>query len=233
MSRTTPASSETPPDGAPVVLVATRPRPPGWRDPRLVVGVVIVAGCVVLGSLLFAASDSTVLVWGVRSDVPAGLPLTGTELVQRRVRLAGPGTAPYLRVDHGSPVGRVLVRAVASGELLPAAAIARAVTADVVQVPLEVAVGDLPATLRPGDRVDVWSVPKDASTTTSADQSSSARRLLADVLVIGLPSGADPLAPTTTRAVLVQVPATDDLADLLGATADARIVLTHRQGGRR
>ncbi|HEX4189526.1 MAG TPA: hypothetical protein VHZ06_00915 [Marmoricola sp.] len=228
MARTAPTPGDIP--------AANRQRPPGWRDPRLVLGVVVVAGCVVLGSLLFAASDSTVLLWGVRRDAPAGLALTSADLVERRVRLAGSGTTAYLRVGSGSPAGKVLARAVGAGELLPAAAIAGAAPLDVVEVPLEIAVGDLPTTLRPGDRVDLWSVPKGSGATgdtetPGADGDAGAHRLLTGVLVIGLPGGSDPLAPTTTRAVLVEVPAADDLAGLLGATADSRIVLTHRRGG--
>ena len=43
-----------PPTSAPA---ATRTRTPGWRDPRLWVGVVVVAGSVLLGARVVGAAD--------------------------------------------------------------------------------------------------------------------------------------------------------------------------------
>ena len=51
---------------------ATRSRPPGWRNPRLLLGIVLVAGSVVLGARLLAAADDTVAVWAVSADLPDG-----------------------------------------------------------------------------------------------------------------------------------------------------------------
>jgi hypothetical protein len=45
---------------------ALRVRRPGWRDPRLWIGVVLVAGSVVAGARLLAAADDTVQVWSPR-----------------------------------------------------------------------------------------------------------------------------------------------------------------------
>ena len=51
---------------------APRSRRPGWRNPRLLLGLVLVAGSVVLGARLLAAADDTVGVWAVARDLPAG-----------------------------------------------------------------------------------------------------------------------------------------------------------------
>ena len=51
-------------DTAPSLSVpATRVRRPGWRDPRLAVGLVLVAAATVAGARLLATSDDTVAVW--------------------------------------------------------------------------------------------------------------------------------------------------------------------------
>ena len=50
----------------------TRHRRPGWRDPRILVGLVIVAASVLVGVKVLAAADDSVGVWAVRKDLPAG-----------------------------------------------------------------------------------------------------------------------------------------------------------------
>ena len=67
---------------------AQRVRRPGWRDPRLWIGVVLVAGCVVAGARMLAAADDTVQVWAAASDLGAGDRLTEDDLVAQRVRFA-------------------------------------------------------------------------------------------------------------------------------------------------
>ncbi len=57
-----------PPTSAPT---ATRTRTPGWRDPRLWVGVVVVAGSVLLGARVVGAADDTVTVWAAAAELPA------------------------------------------------------------------------------------------------------------------------------------------------------------------
>ncbi|MBW6551905.1 hypothetical protein MMA91_24640, partial [Salmonella enterica] len=51
---------------------AVRASTPGWRDPRLWVGVAIVAVSVVGGARLLASADDTVAVYGVVTDMGAG-----------------------------------------------------------------------------------------------------------------------------------------------------------------
>src|SRR6478736_5540715 len=57
----------------PTAVRATRP---GWRDPRLWVGVLIVAVSVVAGARVLAAADDTVAVWAVAADAGPGAALT-------------------------------------------------------------------------------------------------------------------------------------------------------------
>ena len=106
---------------------AQRVRRPGWRDPRLWVGVVLVAGSVVAGSRLLAAADDTVQVWAASSDLGAGARLTEEDLVAARVRFADESTlAGYFTVDDELPADLELVHGVRAGELLPRAAVGSA-----------------------------------------------------------------------------------------------------------
>src|SRR5690242_3116816 len=67
---------------------AARTRRPGWRDPRLWVGVAIVAACVAIGARVLGSADETVGVWAVRADAGTGAILSRDDLEVRRVHFA-------------------------------------------------------------------------------------------------------------------------------------------------
>ena len=60
------------------VPAATRTRSPGWRDPRLWVGVVLVTGSVVAGARILAGADDMTSVWAASGDLAAGQTLRPT-----------------------------------------------------------------------------------------------------------------------------------------------------------
>jgi hypothetical protein len=213
---------------SPSVPAATRAQSPGWRDPRIVLGVVIVAVCVVVGSRVLAGADDTVAVWTVRRDLPAGTTLVGSDLKPVRVHVSGGVADRYLSASSPVVSGSRLTHDLAAGELLPRSAIAADAGAALVEVPISVAPDDVPDSVREGAVVDVWVTPR----TPDAGQSRPRARLaLDDVAVVSVPPGGDSLAPQTTQQVIVGVDEdrADDLADALGLMADGRIVLT-RQG---
>src|SRR6185436_1849467 len=55
---------------------ARRAAAPGWRDPRLWIGVAIVAASVLVGALVLGSSDDTVPVWAAGDEMGAGHVLT-------------------------------------------------------------------------------------------------------------------------------------------------------------
>lgn len=199
----------------------------GWRDPRLVVGVVIVAGCVLLGARVLAGADDTVAVWSARSDLPAGSRLFGDDLTAVQVRIAGSSADRYLLAETALAPGSTLVREVDAGELLPRAAVASSGAPAHLEVPLSVAPDDVPGSVRPGTIVDVWVTPKAAGPN---GHSPRARLALEDVVVVAVPSAGDSLAPRTTRQVIVGVDESrsGEVAEALGLMADGRIVLIGR-----
>ncbi len=182
----------------------------------------ILAGSVLLGSWVVATSDDSVNVWGVRDALPAGARIRAADLETRRIRFADGSVDRYLPAT-APVIGEVLVRAVGPGELLPAAAIAGTKGPVGVQLPLTVERGELPTVLRPGSVVDVWVAPRDP-----VPGGTRARRVLQDVTVIDVPRAADPLAPATSATILLAVSESEDIADVLGATGNGRVVLTLR-----
>jgi len=208
---------------------ATRAQAAGWRDPRLVIGVVIVAACVLLGARVLASADDTVAVWSLRHDVTRGATLDSGDLAVAHVHFGGDGADRYVLAGSAPEPGSSVTHDLAAGELLPQSAITSGGRPELVEVPLSVAPDDLPASVRRGATVDVWVTPKVAP---AGEDRVRARLALHDVEVVAVPESADGLAPSTTRQVIVGLEAgrAGDLADALGDLADGRVVIVRRSG---
>ena len=150
--------------GSPPAARLARPR---WRDTRLLLGLLLVAVAVVLGSRVVAASDSAELVWAVTRDLGAGSTLGDGDVERRAVRLDA--TAGHYLAASSVPTGYVLTRSVGAGELLPAAAVVPSSSAagDVRLVTVPVQRFHFPADLAKGARVDVYTTPKTAAGTAA------------------------------------------------------------------
>src|SRR5690349_14618782 len=136
-----------------------RVRPPRWLDLRLVLGVLLVLGSVLLGARVVGAADATVPAWSVTGDLAAGTVLSSDDLTPVDVRLDA--VAPGYLATTVDPAGRTLARAVGAGELLPGAALEE--TTDLVQVALPAQAGWVPPGLRRGQLVDVYAVADPAA----------------------------------------------------------------------
>jgi hypothetical protein len=226
---TTLRTTQDPAAPTAVAPPATRAGSPGWRDPRLVVGVVIVAACVLLGARVLAGADDTVAVWSLRHDVASGSALQRSDLAVTRVHLGGDVADRYLPTTSDLAPGSTLTHDLAAGELLPRSALVTGGGPELVEVPLSVAPDDLPASVRRGATVDVWVTPQ---TPAAGDDRARARLALEDVVVVAVPAPGDSLAPRTTQQVIVGVDTSQaaGLAEALGLLADGRVVLTRRAG---
>jgi hypothetical protein len=143
---------------------ARRASAPGWRDPRLWIGVAIVAASVLVGALVLGTSDDTVAVWATTDTLGPGHALTADDLTVRRVGFADAADATlYFGADEQLPSGLHLLRGVAEGELLPRAAVGSGDTASLRQVPISVASDQVPGSVGVGDVVDVYLRPSTRS----------------------------------------------------------------------
>jgi len=224
-----PAPGGTPP--RPASPAATRSTRSRWRDPRLVVGVALVALAVLLGARLLG-HDGAVGVWSARVSLPAGQRVDAGDLVRREVVFGSQADADrYLSADTAPRPGTVLTRDVGAGELLPRAAVADAPRQSLTEVPLSVPADQVPATVSPGAVVDVWVTPaRDGAARTTQTGTEAARLLFDDVVVVAAPHADTALGPATTRQVIVGVPV-DQQASLPGALAalgTGTVLLTHR-----
>jgi hypothetical protein len=189
------------PSAAPPAVRAARP---GWRDPRLWLGVAIVAGCVVAGARVLGSADDTVAVWAVSADEGSGAVLTRADLVVHRVRFGSAADlADYYRADGALPDRLELVRGVGQGELLPRSAVGTA-PSGLVQVPLAVDPAQVPPGVGTGSVVDVYVV---GSAADSADSAGAVSPALDAVTVVAAPRPDEVFGSGQTRRQLtVAVP---------------------------
>ncbi len=131
--------------------IAGRMRRPSWRDPRLLVGLLLIAVSVVAVSLLVRSADTTSPYYAAKHPLTPGTVLTQADLVVVSARLAGdayvaPGSEPW---------GQVVTRVVEPGELMPRTALASPADFDGRPVGLRTSV-PLAANIVPGAVVDVY-----------------------------------------------------------------------------
>jgi hypothetical protein len=204
-----------------------------WKDPRLVVGVALVAVSALLGAVLLGGGQATSAVWAARTALAEGQPVSAEDLVRREVRFADPADRDrYLSAEQPLPGSGVLVRDVGAGELLPAAALGTERAPELVEVPLAVPADAVPATLRAGSLVDVWVTPDPSLEPVDGDPSGAERSALvfARVRVLGVSRGGGALGPRSTWQVMVGLaPAQEKaLPEALGRLARGSVVLVRR-----
>ncbi|MCB7137237.1 hypothetical protein [Cellulosimicrobium marinum] len=211
---------------------AARLRRPTWRDPRLLVGVVLVAASVALGSWAVSSAQAGEEVYVASGVLTAGDTLDADDLQVTEVRL-GAGSAAYLRVVDGLPDEAVVLRTVQPGELVPTGALGTADDLDVraVAVPVTAGLSDL---ITAGAVVDLWHVPPAdrEATEDPADDGGAPRPLVEGVTVaqLGEESGTFVTGGPVTVHVLV---ATDDLPAVLAAAGGEGTIAVVPVGGAR
>jgi hypothetical protein len=208
--------------------LARRVSRPSWRDPRLVVGVVLVAGSVLAGAALLGGGDGSVSVWALRTDLADGSPVAASDLVAQQVGFLSTDEADrYLSAATAIPEGSTLVRAVGAGELLPRAALGASDLEPVVEVPVPVAAEAVPATVVAGSRVDVY-VTADVR---GGERVRSAQLVFDDVLVVAEPQDDGALGQGLTRQIILGLDASqdDELGPALARTSSGTVVVTRRR----
>lgn len=207
--------------------VAIRATTPGWRDPRLWLGIAIVAVSVVAGARLLASADDTVAVWAVVDDMGPGDVVAEADLEVRRVRFADAGDLDhYFTSDDTLPADLQLTRGVGAGELLPRAAVGAAADGDRLQISIEVAPGRVPTSVGSGAVVDVFVLDANAGR-----QRAETGPALTEVTVVDAPAPDASFGSTSgLRQLVLAVPEDEVTAfySLLGAVPDPAISVVRR-----
>jgi hypothetical protein len=230
MARSTTSTLDRAARGGPAAASALPPSPPAarvgaarWRDARVLAGVALVVACVVLGVRLTSMGEPRAEVWRATRDLAAGAPVTLGDLEPVSLPL-GDVAAEYL--STGTEPGGRLLRELRSGELVPVDALGAAAPSDVRLVTVPVEPLHAPADVAAGDRVDVWSTPRE-------DVDSGAARP-ALVLRAALVSGGDAgvVGVAGESGVVLEVPSAD-AATLLAAVRSGAVDLVRVPVGSR
>jgi hypothetical protein len=218
---------------AAAVPPALRGHRSGWRDPRLWIGIALVAASVVAGARALAAADDTVQVWAAADDLGAGQQVVADDLVATRVRFADlEAQGGYFTVDDELPADLELTRSVAAGELLPRGAVGTPHETGLVEVPIAVEPELVPPSIGPGDVVDLYVVaPLTAEVDGQRTDPPPSGPALSGATVVDAPELESSFGTSGKRQLVLAVPEADAPAffDLL-ARYDAPSLTVVRRG---
>lgn len=206
---------------------ARRLRRPGWRDWRLLVGLLLVLVSVAGGARLVSWLDETVPVYAAARPLLPGQELAEEDLVPVAVRLEEP-LPLYLDGTEQLRPGTYALRRVAEGELVPAAALGTA--AQVRDKTVTVAVDPAStAALQVGSVVDIWVSHRDREAVGAAYR--SPELLLSGALVAGLPQDSRALGIGVGRAAVQVVVPADSVAPVIASVdQEAKVTLVAAPG---
>lgn len=217
---------------------ATRRATARWRDPRLALGLALVAACALVGARVLSSADDTVAVWAAGTALNPGQQVEQADLVRTSVRFRDQRDADrYLSADADLASGASVDRPVGEGELLARSALGGPSTGSLTEVPLSVGTEAVPDTVQVGSTVDVWVTPQSPASAATSGTASGGRselrstRVLRGVRVVSAPTPSTSLGPTATRQVIVGVGRDQSglLPRAIGALSSGDVLLTARR----
>lgn len=207
-------------DGA----TGARLKRPSWKDPRLLVGVLLVLASVVGVISLVGSADRTTEVYAARDSIAVGEKLTADNVIRAKVRL-GETEENYVTVESGLPEGVVAVQRIGKNQLVPKESLGKVDELD--RKPVAVTIEEtLPAQAVAGTRVDVWVALPDAR-----NGFSEPKLLLPGAEIAQVSTGSSALGSSRNTVLMVLV-ADSQMPALLGAQANqAKISVVWNPGG--
>lgn len=201
-----------------------RLKPPSWKDPRLLVGVLLVLASVVGVISLVGSVDQTTEVYAARDSIAVGEKLTSDNVVRAKVRL-GETQQHYVTVEAGLPDGLVAVQRIGKNQLVPKESLANVDALD--RKPVAVSIDEaLPPQAVAGTRVDVWVALPDAR-----NGFNEPKLLLPGAEIAQVTTGSTTLGSSRNTVLMVLV-ADSQMPAILGAQANqAKISVVWNPGG--
>jgi hypothetical protein len=193
-----------------------------WRDPRLILGVLLVLGATVLGGRLAAAGDDRVEYWSVRAGAAPGDAVSRDDLRPAKVRLPGGAAGNYIRTDEefDAPLDELVwAHPLAAGSLVGKESLVARSDATRGELPLTVTQGAAPSDLAKGDVVDVWVGPG------PGDEPGDAVRVLEGVRVLGSGGEAAAVGGGLSQTVLVDVDESQLGTEVVSSVATKHVTL--------
>lgn len=204
--------------------VAPRLKKPSWKDPRLLVGLLLVLASVAGVVALVGTADRTIDVYAARDSIAVGQTVSRDDLMTVRVRLDDVESS-YVTAEAGFPEGKVAVQRVGRNQLLPQESLGDTDALD--RKPVAISIEEsLPAQAVAGSRVDVWVAVPDARNGFAEPQ-----LMLPGAEIAEITPGSSALGATKSTVLLILV--TDaQMPKLLGAQANkAKIAVVWNPSG--
>lgn len=201
-----------------------RLKKPSWKDPKLLVGILLVLASVVGVISLVGAADQTAEAYTAREPIAVGEKLTADKLNRVKVRL-GDVEQHYLTPATGVAEGLVAAQRIGKDHLVPRGSLGQPDSQG--RKPVAVTVEEaLPAQAVAGSRVDVWvALPDDRN------GFSQPSLLLPGAEIAQITPGSTALGSARSTVVMVLVQ-DGQMPDLLGAQANkAKISVVWNPGG--
>ncbi|MEZ2389034.1 hypothetical protein AB6813_05690 [bacterium RCC_150] len=191
---------------------AARFKKPSWKDPRLLVGVLLVLASLAGVIAIVGTADRTMQAYAARESIAVGQTVSKDDLIVVNVRLDDVESS-YLTPADGVPERRVAVQRVGKNQLVPKESLGSADSLN--RKPVAISIQEaLPPQAIAGSRVDVWVSLPDARSGFGVPQ-----LLLPSAEIAQVTENASTLGGTKEKVVLVLV--TDEqMPKLLGAQAN-------------
>lgn len=201
-----------------------RLKKPSWKDPRLLVGVLLILASVVGVISLLGSADKTTEVFAAREAIAVGDKLSPDNVSRVKVRL-GDVESRYITAESGMPEGVVAVQRIGKDQLLPRESLGNVDVLD--RKPVAVTVQEaLPDQAVAGTRVDVWVSMPDARNGFAPP-----KLLLPGAEIAQVSPGSTALGSSKSTVLMVLV-GDEHMPSLLGAQAnDAKISVVWNPGG--
>jgi hypothetical protein len=181
---------------------------------------VLVLTSIVVGARVLASADDTVAVWQLSRDIPAGSPVSSSDVQVTRVHFDDPAVAAQYVLADQLIGAEHATRDLRAGELLTLSAVTSSAAPATRQLPLGVGTSQAPADLRAGDHVEVWALP---SSSVGARTPAAPTKVLRDVTVLSV--GSSTVGATAERQVLVALVPRADVGAVLQQLNGASVVL--------
>ena len=146
------------------VKTALRLRKAGWKEPRLLLGLVLVAASITGTVFLVNAMDERTAVYVARADITLGEPLTEENLVVVQAQL-GDSLEHYVPADANLIAGARANTFIGAGQLVARDFLTRSELGSRRPINIDLPV-DLSPAITPGSRVDVWIARHEAGSAT-------------------------------------------------------------------
>lgn len=201
-----------------------RLKKPSWKDPRLLVGLLLVLASVVGVVSLVGAADQTTDVYVARDAIDVGERLTADNTARAKVRL-GELEELYISGEAGLPDGLVAVQRIGKDQLLPKESLGKPDELD--RKPVAITIDEpLPDQALAGSRVDVWVAQPD-----TRNGFSEPSMLLPGAEIAQVTPGSTALGSSRSTVLMVLV-SDDQMPKLLGSQANkAKISVVWNPGG--